>query len=513
MGIHSAPFVFTRVTQTILSFWRNLGFRVLGFLDDFASADSACLPQTLHARYMLEHLLSLGWVIQTHKLLGVDHPLPVLPALGTLIFFPTQTFILPPDKVATISTLAAFLLPRRKVFVRHLSRLAGLLLSASHCLGPATRIHTRAMYQAIESRLQPHERALHVPSIGWNRAVSLTPALRTEFRFWLTSIQRLNGQPILRDPQLCSVDISIHTDASALGWGGLLRPLRSSSAGQTASGSFTPLEQQFSSNLRELLAVQYTLSATTPALHNARVILRVDNMGAAKALGGFIPDSPASIFGGSSNPAIQRTVLHIESICLLHNIELLPLWIPRSQNSIADFLSRPSLPDPYGYRLCSDVFSYLDSLFGPHTIDRFASFSNVLVSSRRYNSLHFEPAAESTNAFLSDWAFSPTRAPENNWVHPPYQLVSRAAFHLLQCRASGTLICPRWRSAHWWPFIHRLLALLPSDDLGFSASLLVSPPTSEASPASVLPHGRLLALRFGGIDLSSASLPWAGDGL
>ena len=85
-------------------------------------------------------------------------PVTTIPALGSLISFADQKYFLAPAKVTQIQQLAAEFLPCRRVFVRKLSKLAGLIISRTHCLGPAARIQTRSMYTNLEERLQPHER-------------------------------------------------------------------------------------------------------------------------------------------------------------------------------------------------------------------------------------------------------------------------------------------------------------------------------------------------------------------
>jgi hypothetical protein len=62
MGIHEAPFVFTEITKPVVRHWRSMGIRVLKYMDDFPSGAPSEQQQWLHARYMVEHLRSLGWL-------------------------------------------------------------------------------------------------------------------------------------------------------------------------------------------------------------------------------------------------------------------------------------------------------------------------------------------------------------------------------------------------------------------------------------------------------------------
>ena len=58
-----------------------------------------------------------------------------------------------------------------------------------------------------------------------------------------------------------------------------------------------------------------------------------------------------------------------------------------------------------------DSFRKIDSIWGPHTIDRFANKINAELV--RLNSRFWNPGTEAVNAFVLDWKG------ENNYVCPP----------------------------------------------------------------------------------------------
>jgi hypothetical protein len=63
-----------------------------------------------------------------------------------------------------------------------------------------------------------------------------------------------------------------------------------------------------------------------------------------------------------------------------NEIDIHTVWIPRIENQRADFLSRIIDIDDWGTIV--DFFQLLDSLWGPHTVDRFApeSLTSVKIS-------------------------------------------------------------------------------------------------------------------------------------
>ena len=94
-----------------------------------------------------------------------------------------------------------------------------------------------------------------------------------------------------------------------------------------------------------------------------------------------------------------------------------------------------------------DFFVFMDNLWGAHTIDRFASCRNNKLN--RFNSLFWNPTCEAVDCFSQSWQN------ENNWFVPPISLVCRCIRYVLFCKASGTLIVPKWKSADFWPMIFK----------------------------------------------------------
>ena len=49
-----------------------------------------------------------------------------------------------------------------------------------------------------------------------------------------------------------------------------------------------------------------------------------------------------------------------------------PKWIPRNENGLADYLSCIIDYDDWGL-LNQEIFAHINELWGPHSVDRFAS--------------------------------------------------------------------------------------------------------------------------------------------
>ena len=151
------------------------------------------------------------------------------------------------------------------------------------------------------------------------------------------------------------------------------------------------------------------------------------------------------IKNGSRKCDLQEIALHIFQFCEARNVSLLPKWLPRDENTVADFLSR--CYDCDDWLIKDHIFSVLDKLWGPHTVDRFSSSCNA--KCKRFNSKFWCAGTEAVNCFSQCWKG------EINWLVPPPISIGKTINKLVSEKASATLIVPRWISAPYWPLISK----------------------------------------------------------
>ena len=211
-----------------------------------------------------------------------------------------------------------------------------------------------------------------------------------------------------------------------------------------AQGHWSPHEAAHSSTWRELKAVHNVLESLASKLRNQRIHWFTDNQYVARIL-----------LVGSRNPMLQKEALNIFNTFIAYQVRIKSEWIPREVNQQADFISR--ITDYDDWSLHPVMFQKLDSMWGAHTVDRFASFFNVQLP--RFNSRFWNPGSEAVDAFTCNWQG------ENNWWCPLVYLVPQVLWHAQATKAAGTLVVPKWPSPAFWPI------LFPGDSL-----LLVSRP-------------------------------------
>ena len=109
----------------------------------------------------------------------------------------------------------------------------------------------------------------------------------------------------------------------------------------------------------------------------------------------------------------------------------------------ADFVSRIVDHDDWSLDPC--LFQVINTSWGPHTVDWFASQYNALLP--RFHSRFWVHGCEAVDTFTTN------RSNELNWWMPPFYLVCRCISHASFCQANGTLVVPAWKSAPYWPVI------------------------------------------------------------
>jgi len=194
---------------------------------------------------------------------------------------------------------------------------------------------------------------------------------------------------------------------------------------------------------------------------------------------------------GSTDLRLNNIVLRIISLTMEHDITLLPTWVPRDQNKVADGLTH--LEDPCDWTLNADVFQKIVAQRGLPTIDRFASHSNHLLDS--FNSMLRCPGSVSINALAQrDWS------EHFNWCFPPFNLIPSVISIIRQFSAASILVIPLWPSSpcwpllskgqHFFPFVHgcRVLPRLEN--------LLTPGPSTASAPRALMRWTFLAVLCF-----------------
>ena len=72
---------------------------------------------------------------------------------------------------------------------------------------------------------------------------------------------------------------------------------------------------------------------------------------------------------------LQRMAMNIFSVCVQKGIIIDIQWIPRQENVKADYIS--NIIDYEDWGVTNDFFQFMNKMWGPYTIYRFASSQKV----------------------------------------------------------------------------------------------------------------------------------------
>ena len=146
---------------------------------------------------------------------------------------------------------------------------------------------------------------------------------------------------------------------------------------------------------------------------------------------------------GSMKRHLHELAIQIYKFACQNSIDIFMEWIPRKENERADLLSR--IVDRDDWSVSQSLFKFLNHVWGPFTIDRFADSNNTKLI--KFNSKFWSPNSSGVDAFAYSWVG------ENNWLVPPIYLITRCLRYIQHRRVKATLIVPYWPSAVFWPLL------------------------------------------------------------
>ena len=360
------------------------------------------------------------------------------------------------SKISKLVELSKGLVAKRMATPRQVAQITGLLISMRKALGSESRLMSRNMLAWIDDTLQAQGASsrgslsnldvgeiyktlpvnLEVPTcfhdnmrtrlVGWDRRSILPRSVKEELAYWVKNAQAMNGKLLIASNHFDSI---VYSDASEEGYASFEVSLKN----RPIRGIWAAHEKRKSSTWRELEAVRRGIKSSQDENPPGKSIKWfTDNKGVVSILK-----------QGSINRQLQTIARDIYAICQHSSCSITPEWIPRSQNKLADTYSRFS--DRDDWQLIDEQFGWIDSLWGPHEIDRFANGTNARCA--RFNTKFPCTGSEGVDALAQNWAGV------NNWWCLPINLIAKVINCAREQKAVGTLIVPYWPSAYFWPII------------------------------------------------------------
>ncbi|XP_056408500.1 uncharacterized protein LOC130311793 [Hyla sarda] len=384
-GLSSAPWCFTKLLKPVVAMLRSRGVRLIIYLDDILIMAQTLHLINLHTQWTLSLFTNLGFLINTKK--SVLTPSKEVEFLGFSINTQLALLSLPNRKLSLIRKEIPSILNKKLICLRSLARIVGLLSASIQAIFPAP-LHYRALQRLKAQHLRE--------GLSYSDQVTLNSDTEEELLWWLHHIQEWNGKAIFN----FIPDHILESDASRLGWGARCGHL-------STGGKWSEGEATLHINCLELLAGFFALKSFARDKSHCCILLKMDNISAVQYI---------NRLGGTKSKPLANIAKEIWHFCLDKNIVLKAEYLPGLSNIVADWNSR-YLIDNSDWKLDHQIFLQINSLWGPLSIDLFASRLNRQIP--QFFSWRPDPEALGVDAFLQFWP------PSTLYAFPPFALISR----------------------------------------------------------------------------------------
>ena len=405
-GLSCSPYFFAKVLRPVLEYLRSIDLRVTVYVDDFL----LCAPdaQIVDATDQLLHTIQdLGFRVNFDK--SQLTPSSRIDYIGfTIIVKADKVFVKVQSKrIAKLKRSIRRALTNRSIKARILAKIAGQCVSTAWAVTPG-KLLLRNTYRLLSTRET------------WDCTLILSKEVFTELDWWLRAVDHWNCREICTRP----IEIQVITDASHLGWGAVCND-------KIASGDWNPRVSRESSNYREMLAILMALKSFQSVLRDKSVQILSDNITAIAYIN----------HKGGPSTVLSQLAMSIWVEAIDNGLSIQCAHIAGRENRAADHWSRTT--DKHNWMLHPRLFAYIDRLWGPHTVDRFANCVNAQLP--RFNSRYFEPLSEGIDALSQvNWG------QEKNFVNAPFCLLSKVLDIVETQRATATAIAPKWPAQMWF---------------------------------------------------------------
>ena len=405
-GGNFSPYFFCKTVREVIKYLRHNDIKTVAYVDDFYLCDTSEKIDSV-VIFIKEQFKNLGWHINIEK--SCFTPSYEAKFIGFLILTNVGDnsvwLKVPKSRIDKVKREIKRALNKGCAKARTIARIAGQIVSMTKAVMPA-KLLLRNLYRCLKNRK------------SWNDILILDSEATKDLQWWTKALYVWNGTAFN-----CELpEITIATDASGEAWGGYILK-----TDLYAQGYWTVDQSSKSSNFREMLAVHLTLLSLLPHVKNKSISVLSDNV------------STVCYINMQGGPATELTRIAraIWSLALKHEITIKAHHLSGRLNQTADGLSR--LSSKYEWALNQNLFRYIDRLWGPHTVDRFATM--VTTKCQKYNSRFLDPQSSGVNALLqTDWG------QENNYVNPPVRLLDQVLDVVCQQQATATIIAPKWEA-------------------------------------------------------------------
>ena len=429
-GLACCPRQFTKLMKPVFATLRKEGHISASYIDDtYLQGDTKEECQiNVYETVNLFHSLGL-----------VSHP-------EKSVFEPTQILIILGFEINSINMTVKLKVTQLVDACQMLIQSTTSIRSVAQVIGYMVASFPGVMFGPLYYRTIEKEKSLALKQHNgeYEAGMSLTKHAKQELQWWVS-----NTPTAYNVINRCSPDMIVFTDASNIGWGGVIK-------GQARAGdNWTPTEANNHINYLELLAILYSLQAFKENIKNAHVKVMCDNTTAVSCI---------NHMGTSHSDLCNTLTKAIWEWCAKYNIWLTAAHIPGVDNESADYESRVAHTGKEWQLHKKLLQCALSTLNYCPDVDLFASRHNT--QCKLYVSYRPDPGCMAVDAFSLNWHSIMF------YAFPPFSVLTQTIQKIEKEEATGVVVAPNWPTQVWYPALMRLLIAHP---------LLISPDKSNLS--------------------------------
>ena len=318
----------------------------------------------------------------------------------------------------------------KPIHLKQMQSLLGVLNSTSEAIN-RTKLYTS--YLQIDLTSGQH----------WgDPLIYLTKESVTDLQWWVENLARLNGHTLIV-PLAWTKHFLLTCDAGPKGWGALYVDQQGKRHIYFHVINQNEVEHN---NLEEFKALIFGVKSLQKELRltSSNIWVKCDSE---------VVISYVRHAGGRKKRFVQLTK---ELYSFLDDKDLdLRIEYVRSEDNEADEISRWA-PEREDWTLNRTLFNFVNNLWGPHTLDCFATDVNTQLA--RHISWRYNPDCLYTDFFSRR---PPQRDLKGLYGNPPFSQIMRLVNMLEDEQLQMTVIVPLWRGRLWWPKLVEILTEVP----------------------------------------------------
>lgn len=409
MGLATGPRDFTKIVKILFKILRDMGHLNTFYLDDsflVGNTYESCAKNVIDTVNLTR---KAGFTVNPEK--SVFTPTKQLKFLGVILDSNNMTVSLSEDKIISIKNKILGVIKSPTVSLQYLAELVGKMVSV-FCAVTYSKLYYRQL--EIEKT-----KALRANGFDFSKSISLSPVAREDLNWWL---KNLGSESVKIESKIA--DHCIQTDASSFGYGGVY-------GDRKISGLWSPSEITLHINVKELMAIQYSLELLFSSSKNCCIKVLTDNKTALTYINNM----------GGKMQGCHNVAKRIWKWAIQRNIWLMSAFIPGKDNVSADRLSRV-LNENTEWSLSKEAFSMLYARFPEISIDLFASHLNNKLDN--YCSWFSDPKSSFCDAFSISWtSFC-------GYAFPPFSMIGRVLRKVELEKCELIIVVPEWRTQYWF---------------------------------------------------------------